>query len=251
MPERPLRPRLIPVLDVMGGQVVRAGGGLREKYQPIACPFTSSRKPFDVAGALLQMAGTSELYIADLDAITTKHIVSPAVRGVMKMWRVPTWLDAGIGRTHLRDLPDLPHFPHLRPVVGFETCREPGVLTETLRVAGEPPVGFSIDLKHGRLLGNWRAWGLEGDRDALALARRVVDAGVRTLIVLDLARVGTGTGTGTEPLLMSIRREFPSVELVAGGGVKTWSDIERLGEAGADAVLVASALYDGTLARPR
>jgi phosphoribosylformimino-5-aminoimidazole carboxamide ribotide isomerase len=235
------------VLDVMGGQVVRAVGGMREKYQPITCPLTSSRKPFDVANAIRRMSGADELYIADLDAITSKHCVSPAVRAILELWRVPTWLDAGIGRTDVREVSDL---PHVRPVVGFETCREPEVLTDALRAEGGRRVAFSIDLKHGRLLGAWRAWGLEGERDALALARRVVGMGVRTLIVLDLARVGTGTGTGTEPLLKAIRRELPKVELIAGGGVRTWDDVDRLGDAGADAVLVASALHDGTLKVP-
>jgi phosphoribosylformimino-5-aminoimidazole carboxamide ribotide isomerase len=242
------KPRLIPVLDVMNGRVVRAVGGLRERYQPILCPFTSSPKPFDIANALLQMTGANELYIADLDAITGKPHVSPAVQAVLEMWQVTTWLDAGIGRNDALDLPEL---PHLRPVVGSETCRAPEVLLDAIRTSGGRPVAFSIDLKRGRLLGNWRNWELEGDRDVMVLARRVVGMGVRTLIVLDLAHVGTGTGSGTEPLLKAIRNEFPDVELIAGGGVKTWADVDRLGEAGADAVLVASALHDGTLQRPR
>jgi phosphoribosylformimino-5-aminoimidazole carboxamide ribotide isomerase len=248
MPEQRPNPRLIPVLDVMGGGVVRAVGGIRENYQPIACPETGSRKPFDMASALLQIARANELYVADLDAITKGHGVSPAVRTILEMWDVPTWLDAGIGCTAIRDIPAL---PHLRPVVGFETCREPGVLTEALWEEGERRVAFSIDLKLGRLLGDWRAWGLEGDQDALSLARRVVALGLRTLIVLDLARVGTGTGSGTESLLKAISAEFPDVELIAGGGVKTWADVDRLGEVGADAVLVASALHDGTITFPR
>ena len=248
MPEQRPHPRLIPVLDVIGGRVVRAVGGIRENYQPIACPFSGSWKPFDVASSLLQMSGANELYVADLDAITKGHGVSPAVRAILDTSDVPTWLDAGIGHTTVRDIPAL---PHLRPVVGFETCRDPGVLTEALWEEGERRVAFSIDLKLGGLLGDWRAWGLDGDRDTLQLARRVVAMGVRTLILLDLARVGTGTGSGTEPLLKAISAEFPEVELIAGGGVKTWADVDRLGEAGADAVLVASALHDGTITFPR
>jgi phosphoribosylformimino-5-aminoimidazole carboxamide ribotide isomerase len=239
------RPRLIPVLDVMNGQVVRAAGGVREKYQPIACPFTSSRKPSDVANALLQLAGASELYVADLNPIMGQGTISRAVRRLLEACRVPTWLDAGIGRK--LSVADLPALPHVRPVVGFETCGTPDVLRNALAGAGERPVAFSIDLKAGRLLGNWRAWELEGERDVLRLARRVVGTGVRTLIVLDLARVGSGSGTGTEPLLRAIRDEFPDVDLIAGGGVRNWDDVDGLGDAGATGVLVASALHDGTL----
>jgi phosphoribosylformimino-5-aminoimidazole carboxamide ribotide isomerase len=238
-------PRLIPVLDVMNGHAVRAVGGRREDYQPILCPFTSSRKVYDVASAILQLAKANELYIADLDAIMGKVAVSRGVQTTVEMWPVTTWLDAGIGRK-LR-VSDLPNLPHVRPVVGSETCATPEDLRTALAEAGERPLAFSIDLKGGRLLGQWANWGLEGPFDVLRLARQVVELGVRTLIVLDLARVGTGTGTGTEPLLRAIRNEFPNVDLIAGGGVRTWADVERLGGAGATGVLVASALHDGTL----
>jgi phosphoribosylformimino-5-aminoimidazole carboxamide ribotide isomerase len=228
----------------MDGRAVRAAGGIRQKYQPIACSLTGSWKPVDVASALLRLSGAAELYIADLDAITRTHSVSPAVRAILDNLHVPTWLDAGIGRLRACDLP---LHANLCPVVGFETCREPRVLAETLQEVGDRPVAFSIDLMHGRLVGDWHAWGVEGDRDAPSLARRVVDMGVRTLIVIDLARVGSGDGTGTEPLVKVIRREFPEVELIAGGGVKSCAELDRLGQAGANAVLVARAIYDGTL----
>ena len=109
-------PRIIPVLDVMNGQVVRAVGGEREKYQPILCPFTGSRKPFDVASALVQMAKANELYVADLDAITKERGISPAVQTIVEIPRqVPTWLDArGIegGQTYcVTSFAEPPHTP--------------------------------------------------------------------------------------------------------------------------------------------
>ena len=245
-------PRLIPVVDVMHGRAVRAVGGRREDYQPIACPFTSSRNAHDVANALIQLVGTDELYVADLDAITGKSTASSAVEAILANCLVPIWLDAGFGRDGVFDLPSN---PNARPVVGSETCRRPKVLSQALaETCVEPharPVAFSIDLKAGHLLGDWQSWGLAGPHDVLNLARRVIEMGVQTLIVLDLARVGSGSGAGTEPLLRAIRNEFPEIDLIAGGGVRGWDDVERLGEAGATGVLVASALHDGTLTRPR
>jgi phosphoribosylformimino-5-aminoimidazole carboxamide ribotide isomerase len=239
------RPRLVPVLDVMNGAVVRGVGGRRDEYQAITCPETGSRKPFDIAHALLRRANASELYVADLDAIMGKAAVSRSVQTIAEMWQVPIWVDAGIGRK--LGVADLPNLPNIRPVVGSETCAEPDVLRAALAEAAERPLAFSIDLKAGRLLGHWDNWGMAGPFDVLHLARRVVELGVRTLIVLDLTRVGTGAGTGTEPLLRAIRREFPDLDLIAGGGVKGWAEVDRLGEAGASGVLVASALHDGSI----
>jgi phosphoribosylformimino-5-aminoimidazole carboxamide ribotide isomerase len=249
MPAQRQPPRLIPVLDVMNGRVVRAVGGERAKYRPICCPRTGSHEPVVIAETLLQLADAAELYVADLDAITEqRRTVAPAVCDLLEKCGVPMWLDAGIGRT---DVLDFPESANLRPVVGFETCRAPEILLETLIEPLHRPVAFSVDLKHGRLLGNWRAWGLKNDRDLMTLVRRVVKMGIRALIVLDLARVGTGTGAGTDDLLRTIRDEFPEIDLIAGGGVRTWDDVERLGDAGASGVLVASALHDGTITFPK
>jgi phosphoribosylformimino-5-aminoimidazole carboxamide ribotide isomerase len=242
-------PRIIPVLDLMHGQVVRGIGGLRENYEPIAGPLSGSRKPHEIAGELLQWSRATELYLADLDAIMGKARVSTAVLKTVAEYTVTTWLDAGIGLK--LTVTDLPALPHVRPVVGSETCGGPETLRKAIAAVNGRVIAFSLDLKHGRLLGNWQNWGLEGDRDALQLARCVLELGIRALIVLDLARVGTGTGTGTEPLLRAIRAEFPGVDLIAGGGVRTWADVERLGEAGATGVLVASALHERTLTFPR
>lgn len=240
-------PRLIPVIDVMGGRAVRAVAGDRANYRPIRCPISGSTRAADVANALLRMARASELYVADLDAITGQGRVSAAARAVLDAVAVPVWLDAGTGRGP----PEFPERPHARHVVGFETCGDPAVLGAALADPLGRAVALSIDLKAGRLIGDWRAWGLAGDRDVLALARRAVGLGARALIVLDLARVGTGRGTGTGVLLRAIRNEFPDVDLLAGGGVRGWDDVDRLGAAGATGVLVATALHDGALTVPR
>jgi phosphoribosylformimino-5-aminoimidazole carboxamide ribotide isomerase len=244
-----MQPRIIPVLDILRGRVVRAVGGNRDRYEPVCCPFSGSQKAPDIAAARLQQAGASELYIADLDAILGRPRVAPAVLRILEMQPVPTWLDAGIG-CKLR-VADLPAMPHVRPVVGSETCADSETLAQAIAEAGGRPVAFSLDLKNGSLLGRWRDWGLESSRDVLTLVRRVVAMGDGTLIVIDLARVGTGRGCGTEDLLRAIRGEFPEIELIAGGGVRSWADVDRLGDAGADAVLVASALHDGTISLPR
>ena len=111
---------------------------------------------------------------------------------------------------------------------------------------GPDRLAFSLDMNGGNLLGDSTAWG-DGPE---AVADRAVECGARRVIVLDLARVGVGTGTGTVTLLTRLAARHPSVEWVAGGGVRGPADVRDLAMAGASAALVASALHDGRLEKP-
>jgi phosphoribosylformimino-5-aminoimidazole carboxamide ribotide isomerase len=234
--------RVIPVIDVMGGVVVRAVGGRREEYRPIRSRLTQSTSPSEVAAALLQVSGAGELYVADLYAIRWGFACEVVWQFVTDS-KVPIYLDGGgLGPAGL---------PHVRNILGLEMDYiDSDTVRGWARKHGVPPT-FSIDLLDGRLHQGRRKWGLESPTSILGLARRVYDLGVRSLIVLDLKRVGMAEGVGTESICQAIRDELPAVELIAGGGVRNWDDVRRLEDAGADAVLVASALHDGTLTFPR
>ena len=73
--------------------------------------------------------------------------------------------------------------------------------------------------------------------------------GVRRMIVLDIARVGSGQGTGTRDLSRQILSADSDVEIVCGGGITSTEDIRQLQNDGCFGVLIASALHDGRLAR--
>lgn len=232
-------PRLIPVLDILSGQVVRAVGGRRSEYRPVRSVLTDSTAPGEVAKALVAATGATWLYVADLDAIMHGRPDVAGVRAVAAAG-VPVMCDGGF-----RTAADATAYAGCRVtfVVGTETGTP-----ATLTALGPSRCLLSIDLFDGQLIGDRAAWGAS---EVIELVHRAVTMGVGTVILLDLARVGAGAGPGTERLVADCTRSFPHVDVIAGGGVRTWDDVKRLGDAGADAVLVASALHDGTLTFPQ
>jgi phosphoribosylformimino-5-aminoimidazole carboxamide ribotide isomerase len=225
--------RIVPVIDVMGGRVVRAVGGRRDLYEPIRSRLTDSTEPAVVAEALLQAAGSNELYVADLDAIQghRPHLdwIKPFIhRGVQVM------VDAGV-KVAADAIPVAAVGAAI--VAGTETLRGFDELAKLVGAWDASRVILSIDLRNGVVLG--------AEGDAASVVERGCAAGVSRFIVLELARVGTSLGPGTEDVLREVRSRFPEIELIAGGGVRGRADVTALGEAGANAVLVASALHDG------
>jgi phosphoribosylformimino-5-aminoimidazole carboxamide ribotide isomerase len=250
----------------MGGRVVRAVGGRRDEYRPLESVLTGSTNPVEVADAVLRATGAANLYVADLDAITGQAYDAGWVAGLADAFR-RTWVWVDLGLRTPGDVSRVPVWKRRNwiPVIGWDRRRNlvPVLGTETAapgvayRASNEfaPELVVSIDLCDGRLADSWQAWqklGIDGPTDVYGMANAALLAsGAQSLIVLDLGFVGEGKGVGTEKWLRVIREGWPAVDLVAGGGIRSWEDIDRLGEIGVDGVLVASALHDGALTFPR
>jgi phosphoribosylformimino-5-aminoimidazole carboxamide ribotide isomerase len=232
--------RLIPVIDLKAGMVVHGVGGRRHQYRPIASQLCSSPDPLDVARSFRDQCGLTEYYLADLDAIGGAE-PALATYGAIRYLGCSLWVDAGLRAA--RQATMLASAGIEKIVAGLETLNDPRELTVLCTELGGDRVVFSLDLKDGIPLGDHAAWG----RDPRAIAWRVIADGVRHLIVLDLARVGSGSGLGTEDLCADLARQYPEVNIIAGGGVGSRSDLERLDRIGVRAALVASALHDGRL----
>ncbi len=257
--------RVIPVIDLKDGIVVRGVGGRRHEYQAVASILAAQPSPAAVATALVEKLGLRELYLADLDAIAGSP-PSWAMYDELLALGTRLWLDAGIA-----DLPQATqvaahvgiqssrHAPRAvdgtrsvpttggqlaRLVVGLESLTDRASLRAMLDAVGPERLTLSIDLKLGQPLAADARWREVAPEQIAADALAV---GVRSLIVLDLAYVGEGRGPGTSPLCAAIRRLDATLELVSGGGVRGLHDLKALAAAGCDAALVASALHDGRL----
>jgi phosphoribosylformimino-5-aminoimidazole carboxamide ribotide isomerase len=232
--------RLIPVLDLRAGRVVRGAAGRRAEYRPLESPLGPAADPAAVADALVQRAGAAELYVADLDAVAG----APPALSVYGSLRRPgrtLWVDAGL--RHAEDAAPLAGAGVDGIVAGLETLRGPRALAHLLRRHGPERVVFSLDLADGRPLVGGAGW---CGADALLIAAEAIGMGVRRLIVLDLRRVGGGEGTGTEDLCRLLT-PLPGLEVIAGGGVRDAADVRRLADLGVAGVLVSSALHEGRL----
>src|SRR5438876_2814660 len=245
--------QVIGVVDLLGGLAVHARAGRRESYAPVATIAGSRIEPGDalaVARAYVDRLGLTDLYAADLDAIlgrvedAGRRSQSTVVAAVAAVG-APLWLDAGVSTAdqarHALGL----GAAHV--VVGLETLPSYDALGEICTAVGGDRIAFSLDLQNGEpmiLTGVSRAIPL-GEPVHL-LAARAADAGASAVIMIDLARVGTGSGLDLG-LIARVRTAAPGVTLLAGGGVRGLEDIARLADAGCDGALVATALHDGRL----
>jgi phosphoribosylformimino-5-aminoimidazole carboxamide ribotide isomerase len=233
--------RILPVIDLLGGEVVHAVGGRRSEYRPIRSSLCKGSAPLSIARAFREHFGLEELYLADLEAIAGKERAG-AVCAELLADGFRLWVDGGVRRRE--DANAIAAGSGL--VLGLETLQGACSLAEIVREHGER-VLLSLDLREGEpLVGSLDGWQRP---TALGIVAEAVSLGVKRILVLDLARVGSGGGTGTEELCRALAASYPRVEILAGGGIRGREDLLRLKEGGVSAALVASALHDGRLTR--
>ena len=240
--------RVIGVVDLQHGRAVHARQGIRDQYQPVS---SVAGVPIDRGDALAlaraynQSLGVEEIYVADLDAILGRPPQDTCVAALAAL--APVWLDAGVSSSDAaRRAAGL---GAAQVVVGLETLSSYDALADICAAIGGNRVAFSLDLRHGEPV---RATNGATPGEALqvlaphVLAARAARLGIGTVIVIDLARVGSSAGIDLG-LIARVREAAPGVTLLAGGGVRGGHDLEQLAEAGADGALVATALLDGRI----
>ena len=230
---------LIPVVDLMNGQVVRARRGDRSRYQAIVSALCGTSEPVAVARTLVDHCAAGQLYIADLDALQGGAAQVAPLRAILQaLPGVELWLDAGFAdAASAADL--LADFgaaaARVRPVFGSESLRSREALEACFghaEGAGEQAL-LSLDRRDGARLDPAGCW----DLPALWPPQ---------VIVMTLERVGADAGPDLETL-QEVRARAPHTALVGAGGIRDAADLERAAAAGAWAWLVASALHDGRL----
>lgn len=242
--------RLIPVLDLRAGQVVRARRGERASYQPLSgSALGAGPEPLDCAQRLLAACASSVLYLADLDALQGG---APQTAVIARLLRalpgLTLWLDAGLRRpADLQALAetlgcplaagaplDANASPGLRPVWASEALPDAAALQAALPDAAARTTGLlSLDRRGDTPLDPAGCW----DRP---------EAWPDSLILMTLERVGSGEGPDLD-LLRRLRAAVPGKCWIGAGGLRGPADVEEAAAAGASAWLVASALHAGRL----
>ena len=231
--------RVIPVLDLKGGVAVQAVRGQRAHYAPVTSVLTTSAHPVELARAFVTRLGARECYVADLDAIGRQADHAQLIRAIAGLG-LAVWLDAGIAEA--ADAARAVTQGASRVIVGTETLRDPGDLVGIV-AAATGACALSLDLRHGQLLGGSPA---VEQLEPLTLAAMAWEAGVRSFIVLDLARVGSGEGARLDTA-RALRRRLSAAELIVGGGVRDRADLVTLRDGGFQGALVATALHTGVI----
>jgi phosphoribosylformimino-5-aminoimidazole carboxamide ribotide isomerase len=229
---------LIAAIDLLDGRAVRLTQG---DYAREAMALDD---PVAVAERFVS-AGVGRLHLVDLEGARAGSPQQlPLVRSIVEAARhrnPDVRLELGGGLRTLSDVAAAFETGITDAVLGTAAVERPAFAAEC---AARWPgcIRVSLDLRDERpALDGWLRESLS---EPLELARQLVEGGAAGLIVTDARRDGTLSGPNLD-LLRRFRAAFPSVRLVAAGGVGSLDDIRNLVAAGIDGAIVGLALLSG------
>ncbi len=231
--------KIIPVIDVFGGIAVHAVRGIRRNYQPLKSILSASSDPLDVASSL-KAFGFSELYVADLDAISGGTVNSSLLKHIVNETELKLMVDAGVSNLERgREVRDC---GVSKVIIGTETLPNISFVAEAIEALGFERVVVSLDLMGDKVLSGFDLGKLA---EPITFLHELETLGVSQIIVLDLSKVGSRDGTNLAVVKKVLRHI--KIDVFVGGGVRDITDLIELKSLGVSAVLVATALHSGKI----
>jgi phosphoribosylformimino-5-aminoimidazole carboxamide ribotide isomerase len=235
--------RLIPVIDLLNGQVVHAVKGDRAKYSPIRSVLCDNPNPTRIARAFRDTLGLHELYIADLNAIQngnpSTHL--DIIASLASRERIDIILDAGISTA--QDARFWFDRSIHKIIVGSETLSCISAIQKLPATIGPSRLVFSLDTRAGKLISRCAEFSVLLPTQALKL---LDDAGWEEVVLLDLGKVGSGEGFD-RATVRGMQTSFPHMKMLVGGGIANLEDLVELKSMGIAGVLAATSLHRGTV----
>ena len=226
---------LIPAIDIIDGKCVRLTKGDYDTKTVYGNPVEMAR--------MLEDKGFSRLHIVDLDGAKSRHIVNvEALKGITSQTKLT--VDFGGGIKTDDDINKAFDNGAAMVTIGSVAISAPDLFDGWLEKYGAEKIILGADVRNGKISIN--GWKEDSDTDLLPFLARYVEHGVKTVLCTEISRDGMLGGTAVE-LYSQIMAAYPTLHLIASGGVSKAEDIHELNRRGIPAVVFGKSIYEGRI----
>jgi len=234
-----LAKRVIPCLDVTSGRVVKGVNFVE---------LRDAGDPVEIA-ARYDAEGADELAFLDITASSDERdIILNVIEAVAAKVFIPLTVGGGVRK--VEDVRRLLNAGADKVSINTAAVQNPLLVSEASDVVGNQCIVVAIDAKRRppQAGGGWEVYTHGGRNatglDAVAWARRMVEAGAGEILLTSMDRDGTRDGFDLE--LTRAVADAVSVPVIASGGVGSKEHLaEGIVRGHADAVLAASVFHFG------
>ena len=224
---------LWPAIDLMDGKPVRLTRGVfgsKTEYRTSFDDILSSFHEFATGIHVIDLDGARDGQVRNIDA----------VKSILETARLPVQLGGGI-----RTFDDACSWLELgihRIIIGTKALVDPDMLNQCAATYGTNRIVISADVKDDKIMTD--GWLKSHNVDVRAFLDARIADGFENFMVTDISRDGTLDGASTQ-LYRMLATEYPTVNLLAAGGVGSLADIKAIQFAGASGAIFGKAFYEG------
>ena len=226
--------KIFPAIDLKDGKAVRLFQG---DYDQMT---VYSENPVEIARDFKEK-GASNLHLVDLDGAkdgklvnfdTIKKIVGDVELfvevggGIRDEQRIAQYLELGIGRV----------------ILGTIAVKDFGFLCDMVKKYGEK-IAVGVDVKDEYVAIN--GWKERTDVKGMDFCKKLLNAGVKTVIYTDISKDGALKGTNLDAY--DRLSEMKGLDVIASGGISFENEITQLRRKGIYGAILGKAIYSGML----
>ena len=226
---------LIPAIDIIDSQCVRLTKGDYARKKVYGEPLEMARE--------FEAIGYKRLHIVDLDGAKSRHIINSQVLKDIATGTKLT-IDFGGGIKTDDDMGKAFENGAQMVTVGSVAVTQPELFEAWLRKYGAERIILGADVRNGKISIN--GWKEDSSENLLPFLKKYVEMGVRNVLCTEISKDGTLAGPAIG-LYKEVTAAYPTLHLIASGGVSCIDDIKALEAAGIPAVVFGKAIYEGRI----
>ncbi|ELR70887.1 Phosphoribosylformimino-5-aminoimidazole carboxamide ribotide isomerase [Fulvivirga imtechensis AK7] len=226
--------RIIPAIDIIDGKCVRLTQGDYNKKK------IYNENPIEVAREF-EDAGLKFLHMVDLDGAKAGRIVNYSVLEKVAT-QTSLSIDFGGGIKSDQDIEIAFKSGAKQVTCGSIAVKYPAKVLEWADRYGRDKLILGADVKERKVaISGWTEKTTLSIED---LIHKYMGDGLYHVICTDIATDGMLTGPNLD-LYKDLLRIFPSIRLIASGGVGSINDLVKLKEIGVEGAILGKAIYEG------
>ena len=226
---------ILPAIDIRRGRVVRLSQGAADRETVYA------EDPLAQAERFLE-AGARWLHLVDLDRAFGDGSNVAVVGCIARAAEGRAFVQYGGGLRSPDAIAEALDAGVTRAVIGTAAVHDTSLVARAVAAHGASWLAVALDARNGEVA--VRGWTESSGLPVLDVARRVLDAGARTIVYTDIAR--DGMLTGPDLAGCSAIASLGAV-VIASGGFASLEDVRHAAEAGASGVILGRSLYERTI----
>ncbi len=228
--------KIIPAIDIINGQCVRLSQGNYNKIK------VYSNNPVDIALQFVDF-GVKHIHLVDLDGAKAGKIINWKVLESITSKTTLT-VDYGGGVKTDEDLSTILNCGAAQITAGSIAVKDKTTVINWLKNQGPERIILGADVKNEQICIS--GWHESSHLNIFDFIDSYLAFGIKNIISTDISRDGMFTGPAIDLYIKLIKR-YPTLNIIASGGVSSIDDVIALDNAGVDSVIVGKAILENKI----